>query len=964
MQAAQASAEVDQRLNELLEAALDVPRALRDGWLDSLGQDCEALKPRLRALLEHAARIETGDFLITLPKIDCESGETTSAGVQAGTAVGSYRLVRELGSGGMATVWLAERIDGLIDRPVALKLPHGVGWRSDLSERMARERGILAGLDHPNIARLYDAGLDAREQPFLALEYVDGVSLAAYCGERRLDLRARLALFVQAANAVAYAHAKLVIHRDLKPSNILVTQSGQVKLLDFGIARLLEQGEAHATHLTQLEGRVLTPDYASPEQILGEPLTIASDVYSLGVILYELLAEARPYRLKRESRGSLEDAILLTDPVRPSDAAPAPWRQLLRGDLDTIALKALRKKSEERYATVNALVADIHAYLQDRPVSARPDSAWYRARKLVKRNKGAVAAAAAVLIAVVASALVALWQARVALLEKTRAEQVKESIAALFADADPYREAGGVVTAAELLKEARRRVDAAVMEPATRIELLNVVGASLLNLEDYDTTEEIARRTLADSRATLGETHAQTLRARALMLNVYRFRGRPNEMRQELEQIRSILRRTGGGTAADQVLVAESEAHLSIDDGKYAEAAAAAARALALATRSFGAESPRTAAAAMLLAESYEYSDASAQVLLRAAKEAFELCLRAYGNREKHPRVIDARQIYGRALARAGQLREGVAELERAASDAAAVFGPESSTVGFFVGNLARYQRQIGKVKEALANSNKSLKIHARNADRNSFTYLGGVTARGVIWLSMRRGPEALRDLTESFTGLQKLFGPEHEETVIAQFYRGLALAYAGNVSEGEEAVREALGVYRRRFADPVFRPYRPLQALGVIQRLRGDYRNALATHQEVLRQVSTEWDRAGALADVGMAQLDLGEHRLALETLEQAATLYSRLQLQPSPAHADVLVGLGRARLGIGRAGDALPALAEADAFWRSFDEDNRWAGEAALWLGRCYEALGRTADARAALARAEAIRARRSQI
>jgi serine/threonine protein kinase len=954
-----AEAQYNQRLSALLDAALDLPKEHREAWLETLAPECEPLKPRLRALLAHAALVETGDFLGTLPKID-DAADAPDDDAKAGDLVGAYRLVREIGSGGMAFVWLAERIDGLIDRPLALKRPHGHWQRKNLSERMARERQILAGLDHPNIARLYDAGLDDNRQPYLALEYVDGVTIDAYCTQRQLSLAERLALFIQAANAVAYAHAKLVIHRDLKPANILVTPSGQVKLLDFGIARMLEDGAAPESKLTRIEGRALTPDYASPEQIRGEPLTIASDIYSLGVILYELLSAERPYRLKRESRATLEDAILQTDPSPPSEAARGDAGRALRGDLDAITLKALRKEIPDRYLTVHALVADIESSLHDRPVLARPDSAWYRARKLIRRNKGAVAAASIVLVAVLGGAGAALWQAHVAVLEKTRAEQVKALIASVFEDVDPYREAGGAITATELLKEARRRVESSVTQPAMRIELLNLIAASLLNLDDFDSTEAIARANLADSLNVLGETHPQTVRARALMLNVYRFRGRMEQMRLELDQIRDALKRSGGGTPENRVLVAESEAHLSIDNGNYDVAVASARTALQLATASFGAKSPRTAAAAMLLAESYEYSDATPEALLRAATDAYQMCLDSHGGRHKHPRVIDARQIYGRALARAGQLQKGVAELEAAARDAAEVLGADSSTVGFFTGNLARYQRQIGKVKEALANSQKSLQIHARNVDRNSYTYLGGVTARGVILLSARRGAEALEDLTESSTGLRKLFGPDHEETVIAQFFRGVALAYLGKSREAEAEVRGALHIYKEKYSDPVFRPHRPLQALGVVQRLAGDYPAALATQQQVLLQVDsggTEWDRAAVLTEIGLLQLELAQAEPALDALAQASALYDKLELFPSPARADVLVGLGRARLALDRARDALPSLEEADAFWRGFDAENRWAGEASWWLARCYAALGRRGDAAAAYARARLI-------
>ena len=289
-------------LNHLLDAALDQPASQRDQWIEMLSPQYAGLKPRLRDLLSRASHTQDSGFLDTLPRFDPDSrdfAEAGGVGERPGDTIGPYRLVRELGSGGMGAVWLAERTDGLINRPVALKLPHGAWKRAGLAERMGREREILATLAHPNIARLYDAGITADGQPFLALEYVEGHQIDEYCHHEQVDLNTLLRLFAQVANAVAYAHAKLIVHRDLKPANILVTADGQVRLLDFGIAKLLQEGQAKDPGLTELSGRVLTPDYASPEQILGEPLTIASDIYSLGVILYELLCGKRPYKLER-----------------------------------------------------------------------------------------------------------------------------------------------------------------------------------------------------------------------------------------------------------------------------------------------------------------------------------------------------------------------------------------------------------------------------------------------------------------------------------------------------------------------------------------------------------------------------------------------------------------------------------------------------------------------------------------
>jgi eukaryotic-like serine/threonine-protein kinase len=309
------------RISGLLDESLELAPDQRHAWLADLQQrdaEAAALLKRLFALQGDSA---AAGFL----------NEPTQMAAALATVIspdtslierrfGPYRILSLLGRGGMGSVWLAERVDGLFTRQVALKLVHPT-LGPLLKERFSREREILASLSHAHVARLFDAGIAEDGQPYLALEYVAGIPLTRYCDEHRLDLTARLQLFRQVLSAVQYAHAHLVIHRDLKPSNILVTEEGKAQLLDFGVAKLLTEGSpAHETELTQLGGRALTPDYAAPEQIAGAPITTAADVYSLGVIFYELLAGMRPYRLKRDSRGALEDAILQAEPVAPSRA--------------------------------------------------------------------------------------------------------------------------------------------------------------------------------------------------------------------------------------------------------------------------------------------------------------------------------------------------------------------------------------------------------------------------------------------------------------------------------------------------------------------------------------------------------------------------------------------------------------------------------------------------------------------
>lgn len=403
----------------------------------------ESLAPALRDIVaRHAARL-TGPGA---------AEATARQGWVADAVVGPYRLIREVGLGGMSCVWLAERSDGQLKREIALKLPL-TGPRMQV-ERFTRERDILAALTHPNIARLYDAGISDSGQPYLAMEYVAGTQLIHSCDERLLDIRGRLRLFVQALDAVQFAHAELVIHRDLKPSNILVTADGRVVLLDFGIGKLLTQDTAEETELTQMSGRLFTPGYASPEQIAGQPLTTASDIYSLGVVLYELLTGVRPYRLKYESPAALEEAILKEDLRRPSQnrfssqvvaARGTSERTLIRtltGDLDTIVLKALKRNPLERYSSVSAFTQDILNYLNNLPVSARPDSLWYRVGRFTARYKVPVAAATVASVALLSGSAIAVWQARSAAAQRDRAlafssrnEAVTEFLGRMITDA-------------------------------------------------------------------------------------------------------------------------------------------------------------------------------------------------------------------------------------------------------------------------------------------------------------------------------------------------------------------------------------------------------------------------------------------------------------------------------------------------------------------------------------------------
>ena len=511
-------------IDRLLDEAMALPATERETWLASLAPEVACHRDTLRELLALKAQVETEHFMDAMPAFPglatlrtqgVAGGSGAGAVPAAGQEVGPYRLLRLLGEGGMGAVWLAERADGTLKRKVALKLPR-LAWSQDLASRMARERDILSALEHPNIARLYDAGVDVVGRPWLALEFVEGSDLASFCDTARLDLRARVRLFLQVLSAVQYAHGSLVIHRDLKPANILVTPQGEARLLDFGIARL-EEGAADAGPALTRDGRgAMTPRYASPEQVRGGRLTVASDLYSLGVVLHELLTGETPYALRRGSRAEYEQAILESDLRVPSRTAvteeaaaarsstPQSISRALRGDLDAVLMRALAPAPEARYASAAALRDDLERWLEGRPVSAVPPSRTYALRKFVARNRLAVAASAAAALALVAVSVVAVLQAQRADREATTATTAKDFLVKIYGAADPLKSDGSDPNARALLEKAERDLETQFAgEPALRAEVLKTLQEAWLNLGDPARSQRLNER-LVDVLVSLG----------------------------------------------------------------------------------------------------------------------------------------------------------------------------------------------------------------------------------------------------------------------------------------------------------------------------------------------------------------------------------------------------------------------------------------------------------------------------
>ena len=493
-------------LDAALGLLLDLDRVARERWIGTHCADRPDLAAELRALVAHA------DEAGPLERIERSAAFAEALGARAdeGSLIAGWRLVRRIGAGGMAEVFLAERDDEGVRQQAALKLlAHGFA-SPEMRARFVRERGILARLSDARIARYFDGGIAADGRPWLAMEYVEGVPIDEHCRRERLALRERLVLFREICGAVAHAHRHLVVHRDIKPSNVLVSRDGQVKLLDFGIAKPLAPEAGDATHATL---RLLTPRYASPEQLRGEPTSTASDVFLLGLLLYELLAGTRPFAAHEADAFSLERALRESDPPRPSDALsrrprtadlPIAPREL-RGDIDRIALLALRKDPAARYSSVERLDEDIARFLTGQPVVARGDAVGYRLRKWLARHRLAAAAAAGAIAVAVASAALLIRQNHLVVEQRDRArtaaaeaEAVRDFLLDLFAAADPAKTLGEKLSIGDVLDKGGARIaDGFASQPRVRAEMLHTIGAVYHALGNHARARELLGQAVA-----------------------------------------------------------------------------------------------------------------------------------------------------------------------------------------------------------------------------------------------------------------------------------------------------------------------------------------------------------------------------------------------------------------------------------------------------------------------------------
>ncbi|MGZ6069905.1 MAG: protein kinase domain-containing protein, partial [Myxococcaceae bacterium] len=815
--------------------------------------------------------------------------------------------------------------------------------------RLKQERDALAALEHPNIARLYDAGLTETGRPYIAMEYVDGVPIDAYAAAHALSLRERLSLFFHVAAAVSYAHARLVVHRDLKPTNILVSGSGSVRLLDFGAAKLLREDGPGDSELTREIGPALSPDYASPEQIRGERVTVAADVYSLGVVLFELLTGQRPYRLPRDSWGALVEAVAKIQPPLASTRVVSDRRaaRAIHGDLDAVVAKALRREVAQRYASVQALADDISRYLAGEPVVAKDQSAGERLWKFVSRHALAVGTAAVVTLVVGAASGVALWQARVARAEARRAERVRAFIASILTSATPRTGVGGVVTASELLTAAAGRIDSELSaEPGVAAELGVIVAQSFDSLGELAKAEPVLRAAVPRAEATFGRSHPLTLRAKTVLADAVVLHDVPGALAIIEEVVPAALRGLPA-TADEAVAGLKEKAYVLAKLNRAEDSYAALRESVALAEKHFGPLDERTIMALGSLANTYgRFGDFPNQIAVAA--DAVERARRAFGAQRPHETLIMMERFYADAL-RDERPGDSVPIYRTVLADQQRLDAAETTRVRDAKLQLAYALLLSGRLEEGLPLVREAVALERQQNPAESDDRRGFGMALSLALVLAQRTDEGLQE-QERLAALVARLGTEpHRSAVLRRIRSARLYALAGQSARAQTLAAEA-----ESMATPGEESTRVQAELtrAFDARLQLHHSEALERLEQTLREhriekMSTKI-QAEVAAELGMVRLELGDLAAAEEELARCGELFTRAQVEISIPMTPCLVGAARLQLRAGRPAEAERLLVPLAASWEQVNPDGPGRGEVLHWLARAEEELGKRGLAR----------------
>ncbi len=875
------------------EAWLDADEAQREALLARVHAQDAATHARLLKLIEADQAADAAHFL--------DAGAIADAGIEddeltlsdlSGRQFGAWRLERLLGVGGAGQVWLAHRCDGLHGGTAAIKLLRIAELDGYAQQRFAREGRLLAGLEHPHVARLLDVGKSNDGQRYLVLEYVDGERIDRWCDRHGIDIAARLRLFMQVCEAVAYAHARLIVHRDLKPSNILVQENGEVKLLDFGVAKLLggDVAEGELTELTNAAGAAFTPEYASPEQFEGKPVTVTTDVYSLGVILYLLLAGRRPYADEVSTPAQFARAIVDGEPRKLSSAATGSMedtqrvasrrgtsieqlRRQLRGDLETILCTALKKNPLERYASVQAFSDDVRRYLDHRPIHARGDSRRYRLRKFMRRHRAGVVAVALVLIAAIVGFVGVVRAERDATREAERAQAVEQFLVGLFQEADPGQAQGEKRSVQDVLERGERDLrDKLGDQPRTKLTLLGVLGTIYDQLGDSRKSLEIdqAARDLAGHE--FGVTSLEYGDALAALADAQK-NASDEAAEHSYMQAREIFRHYPGVRAKQLAMTQASLSFIYGQTNRDDESLNLMLDALPQIATSYGAQSWELAEQKSLLASLYA----------------------------KMHRQDDAVRIYA-------ELTEQLDKVPpEHALDAAIILGNEGYAF-MAMGRTADCERAI----------HKAVSEYDRLAGVDNNYAVAALRTLGYAQNEAGKYADAALTFEDLVRRSARVFGADSAEHALNESFRIGPMIYTGRGAEAEAAMRETVGNAEQKqgLTQSEIHGVQRRYALALIW--NGHAQPALELLQSIAanerENKETAAKRASTLLYLAGAQTASGTPALAVDSAREAAELYASVGKPVDQGIAQLTQAIAQAAAGGAAGAEAVIAQAETN--------------------------------------------------